>query len=46
MQRQGEQCTGLIQMTAGALRGDALALMLFAVQKYNLETSITYVIRW
>ena len=33
-------------MTADALSGDAVALMLLAVQKDNLEISITYVIKW
>ena len=46
MQTPGQRCAGLIQMTADALSGDALALMLLAVQKDNLETGITYVMTW
>jgi hypothetical protein len=38
--------TDLIEMTANALSGDVVALMLMAVQKDNLELSIKYAIKW
>jgi hypothetical protein len=40
----GQKCTELIEMTARALSGDVVALMLEAVQKDNLELSINYAI--
>ena len=40
MQRHGERCTALIEMTANALSDDVVALMLVAVQRGNLELSI------
>ena len=46
MQKHGQRCTGLIEMTANALSGATLALMLAAVQKNNLELSIKQAIRW
>ena len=45
MQKHGQQCAGLIELTANALSGDTIALMLVAVQKYNLELSINQAIR-
>ena len=45
MQKHGQQCTGLIEMTANALSGGAVALMLVAVQKDNLRLSIRLAIR-
>jgi hypothetical protein len=33
-------------MTANALSGDVVTLMLIAVQKDNLELSIKYAIEW
>jgi hypothetical protein len=33
-------------MTANALSGDVVAVMLMAVQKDNLELSIKYAIKW
>ena len=40
MQKNGQQCDGLIEMTANALSGSVVALMLVAVQTDNLELSI------
>jgi hypothetical protein len=45
MHKPGQQCNGLIEMTADALSGGVVALMLVAVQKdHNLELSIKYAI--
>ena len=46
MQKHGQQCAGLIEMTANALSVDAVSLMLVAVQKDNLELSIKQAITW
>ena len=46
MHKPGQCCTDLIEMTANALSGDVVALMLMAVQKDNLELSIKYAIKW
>jgi len=46
MQKHRQQCTGLIEMTASALSGGAVILMLVAVQKDNLELSIKQAIKW
>ena len=46
MQQHGQQCAGLIEMTANALSGRVVALMLVAVQRGNLELSINQAIRW
>jgi len=45
MQRHGERCAGLIEMTANALSDSMVALMLVAVQRDNLELSIKQAIR-
>ena len=45
MHKPGQRCTELIEMTANALSGDVVALMLMAVQKVNLELSIKYAIK-
>jgi hypothetical protein len=45
MHKPDEQCNGLIEITADALRGGVVALMLLAVQaSRNLELSIKYAI--
>lgn len=44
MHRPGQQCNGLIKMTANALSGDVAGLMLLAVQRDNLELSINQAI--
>ena len=46
MQKHGQRCAGLIEMTADALSGGAIALMLLAVQNHNLELSINQAIKW
>ena len=40
MQKPGQRCAGLIEMTANALSGAVVAVMLVAVQRDNLELSI------
>jgi len=45
MQKHGQQCLGLIEMTANALSDSAVALMLVAVQRDNLELSIKQAVR-
>ena len=46
MQKPGQQCAGLIEMTANALGGGAVTLMLVAVQRDNLALSIKQAIIW
>ena len=45
MQKHGQRCDDLIDMTANALSVDAVTLMLVAVQRDNLEPSIKQAIR-
>jgi len=45
MQIPGEKCTSLIEVTANALSGDVVALMLVAVQKNSLELSINQAVK-
>jgi hypothetical protein len=45
MHKHGQQCIGLIKMTANALSGGVVALMLLAVQRDTLELSINQAIR-
>ena len=45
MQKEGQLCTDLIEVTAKALSGPAIALMLVAVQRDNLEFSIKQAIQ-
>ena len=40
MHKHDQRCTDLIEMTANALSGGVVALMLMAVQRDNLELSI------
>jgi hypothetical protein len=40
MQTHGQRCDGLIEITANALSGGAVALMLMAIQRDNLELNI------
>ena len=44
MHKDDQQCTDLIKLTANSLSGDIVALMLVAVQKDNLEMSISHAI--
>ncbi len=46
MHKDGQRCTDLIKLTANSLSGDVVALMLIAVQKDNLELSVTSAISW
>ena len=46
MHTSGQRCAELIEMTAEALSSRAVALMLVAVQRDNLELSITQAIKW
>ena len=46
MQKHGQQCAGLVEMTANALGSSVVTLMLIAVQKDNLELSIKQAIKW
>jgi len=46
MHKDGQRCTDLIKLTANSLSGGVVALMLMAVQKDNLELSITSAISW
>jgi hypothetical protein len=46
MHKHGQWCNGLIEMTASALSGSVVALMLLAVQRdHNLGLSINHAIR-
>jgi len=45
MQKHEQRCPGLIEMTANALSDGAVALMLVAVQRDNLELNIKQAIR-
>jgi hypothetical protein len=46
MQKHGQRCADLIEMTAKALSVGAVAIMLVAVQRDNLELSIKQAIIW
>jgi len=46
MHKHGQRCTGLIEATANALSGGAVALILLAIQKGNLELNITRAVKW
>jgi hypothetical protein len=45
MNKPGQPCTGLIDITAKALSSGA-ALILLAVQKSNLELNIKVAVKW
>jgi hypothetical protein len=45
MHKPGQRCNDLIEMTANALSGGVVALMLLAVQRDNLELSISHAVR-
>jgi hypothetical protein len=45
MHKSDQRCNGLIELTASTLSGGAVALMLLAVQRDNLELSINQAIR-
>ena len=46
MHKNGQRCTELIEVTANALSGDVVALMLIAVQRDNLELSVKKAVEW
>ena len=46
MHRPDQKCYDLIEVTANALSGDVVALMLMAVQCDNLELSVRQAIKW
>ena len=46
MHKHNERCTELIEVTANALSGGAVALMLIAVQRDNLELSVKKAVEW
>jgi hypothetical protein len=45
MNKPGEKCSALIEMTTDALSGDVVALMLVAAQKNSLELSIQQAVK-
>ena len=46
MHKPDQKCSYLIEVTANALSGDVVALMLMAVQRDNLELSVNQAIEW
>ena len=46
MHKHDQRCTKLIEVTANALSGRAVALMLIAVQRDNLELSVRKAVEW
>jgi len=40
MHKHDQRCTDLIEVTADALSGDVVAIMLLAVQRDNLELGV------
>ena len=46
MHKPDQRCTDLIEVTANALSGGVVTLMLIAVQRDNLEFSVTKAIEW
>lgn len=46
MHKHDQRCTDLIETTANALSGNAVALMLLAVQKGSLELNIKQAVQW
>ena len=46
MHRHDQRCTDLIEVTANALSGGVVALMLMAVQRNNLELNIKKAVEW
>jgi hypothetical protein len=45
MHKHDQRCTDLIEVTANALSGGVVALMLIAVQRDNLELSVTKAVK-
>jgi hypothetical protein len=46
MHRHGQRCTDLLEITADALSGGAVSLILLTIQKDNLELNIKQAIKW
>ena len=46
MHKPDQKCTDLIETTANALSVGAVALMLVAVQRDNLELSVKQAVKW
>jgi hypothetical protein len=46
MDEPGQRCSELLKTTVNKLSGGVLSLMLLAVQKDNLELSITQAVKW
>jgi hypothetical protein len=46
MHKHGQRCTDLLEITANALSGGAVALILLSIQKDNLELNIKQAIKW
>ena len=46
MHKPDQKCSNLIEVTANALSGGVVALMLIAVQRDNLELSGNQAIEW
>ena len=46
MHMRDQRCTDLIEVTANALSGGVVTLMLMAVQRDNLELSINKAVEW
>jgi len=46
MHRSDQRCTDLIEVTADALNGGAVALLLMAIQRDDLELNVKQAIKW
>jgi hypothetical protein len=46
MNKPGQRCTELLEMTANLLSGAVISLMLTAVQRYDMELSINQAVSW
>jgi hypothetical protein len=46
MHKHNQRCTDLIEVTANALSGGVVALMLLAVQRDNLELCVNKAAEW
>lgn len=46
MHRSDQRCTELIEVTADALNGGAVALLLMAIQRDDLELNVKQAIKW
>ena len=46
MHKPNQKCTDLIEATANTLSVGAVALMLLAIQRDNLEISVKLAIKW